>query len=321
MSASAALQSRVVEPSASRRGDALAAIFGGSREQARRFVDLGRTDGPHLLLAVPSASGAVAHAAILCAYPGRTAMLLATAPKTPIDCAAVEGLVREAIRRAPELGALMIQALLEPLRAQERRVHEAAGMRVIGTLAYLERARNTAPPRASLPDGARVRAWHPSERALLECLLAETYIESLDCPGLSQLRPTSDILDGHLRSGTPDFSRWLIMELDGIPSGVSLVSEIPSTHCMELVYFGLAKRARGIGLGRALLDATLERTAGESVTLACDEANVPAMRLYRSRAFRTHLRRTALVAPAARVARSALPTTYPRRVDNAKIRA
>ena len=112
------------------------------------------------------------------------------------------------------------------------------------------------------------------------------------------MRKTSDILDGHIRTGIVDPKKWLIAEVDGVPSGVSLMSEIPVSNCIEVVYFGLAPNARGRGVGGYLLDHALgiiQDGGGQSVALACDELNHPAMRLYRSRGFALRLRRSALI--------------------------
>lgn len=65
---------------------------------------------------------------------------------------------------------------------------------------------------------------------------------------------------------------------------------------VELAYLGLAKSARGKGLGAVLLDDALRRASTRPqrvVSLAVDERNEPALRLYRSRGFRTVVRRRA----------------------------
>ena len=257
--------------------------------------------------------GAFANAAILSRYPGRTAMLLVTSPRTEDDFSHGAALVAHGLARASEMGAWVVQALVEPMRTRERAMFEKGGMRTIGTLAYLELQHPQAcarTPRARDPR-VTIRPWSPSERTLLEGLLEETYIDSLDCPGLSSMRPTSDILDGHMQTGKLDPQRWLILEIDGVPSGISLMSEIPSSQRLEIVYFGLARRARGRGLAGHLLDSTLALADGSPVTLACDEGNAPAIRLYQSRAFCVRLRRTAMVAPAGCIVAEAIPTGYP----------
>ena len=76
------------------------------------------------------------------------------------------------------------------------------------------------------------------------------------------------------------------------------MSEIPVSNCIEVVYFGLAPNARGRGVGGYLLDHALgivQDGGGQSVALACDELNHPAMRLYQSRGFAMRLRRSALI--------------------------
>lgn len=242
-------------------------------------------------------------------------MLLVTSPRTGVDIGVGAALIRALLARAGAHDVLIVQALIEPLRTQEREMFELGGLTTLGTLAYFERPRTPVPQRSGVfPQGATIRAHDPGERESLERLLEATYVDSLDCPGLSRMRPTRDILEGHIQTGRFNPRRWLILEVGGQPAGVSLLSEVPSARSDELVYFGLARWARGKGLAGILLDETLALAVDRPVTLACDRANLPAMLLYQSRGFVTRLLRTAMVAPVA-PPEGAIPTGYPLRVD------
>ncbi|MSR68807.1 MAG: GNAT family N-acetyltransferase [Phycisphaerales bacterium] len=292
----------IFAPPAARRSNAIAAVFGGSMQRAARYIDQEPRQGGELIFAIADSWGGFSHAALLTRSPGRTAMLHVTSPCNPGDQAVGTALVQRAITAAGRLDARVVQVLVEPEQESTREMFLNGGMRSIGTLAYLERPRSrdfAAEP--ARPEGASTRPWCPTERALLERLLEETYIDSLDCPGLAKMRLTEEILDGHIHTGIIHPTSWSILEVNGIPCGVSLASEIPGAHCMELVYFGLAPAARGRGLGGYLLDCACrdgQRHGDFSMALACDERNISAMKLYKSRGFTQRLRRSALVAMA-----------------------
>lgn len=295
----------VISPPAALRADAIATVFGGSVQRAARHIDHGRRNEGELIFAVADSWGGFSHAALLTRSPGRTAMLYVTPPREPEDLAAGVALVAKAISAAESLDVRVVQTLVEPERAETLGMFLEGGMRSIGTLAYLERPRSRSPVTEPTPpigiSSVAVRPWQPCDRAPLERLLEATYIDSLDCPGLAKIRPTHEILDGHIHTGIVHPGAWMILEVDGTPCGVSFASEIPSAHCMELVYFGLAPAARRRGLGGFLLDcacADLMRRGNLSMALACDESNLAAMHLYKTRGFLRHLRRTALIAVA-----------------------
>ncbi len=290
----------IFTPPASRRTEAITAVFGGSRQRAARSIERGGAAEDELLLAVEGPWGDISQAALLTRTAGRTAMLYATSPRTALDGTCGSALIQRAIAAASRLDARIVQSLVEPEHNQALSMFLRGGMRAIGTLSYLERPSTTVGEGlVKVPHGVAIRPWMRQERALLEQLLDETYIDSLDCPGLATMRPTAEILDGHLHTGIMHPDLWCILEVDGKPCGVSLASEIPSANCIELVYFGLAPRARGRGLAGVLLDSACAspRLHGNlSLALACDERNHPAMRLYESRGFSMRVRRTALVA-------------------------
>ena len=67
----------------------------------------------------------------------------------------------------------------------------------------------------------------------------------------------------------------------------SLLNPASQGQCVELVYLGLALFARGRGLGRRLLRHGIRLLRGRRerlMTLAVDDRNAPALRLYESEA-------------------------------------
>jgi ribosomal-protein-alanine N-acetyltransferase len=82
-------------------------------------------------------------------------------------------------------------------------------------------------------------------------------------------------------------------------AGRSLIGFIVSRVVLEeaeILSIAVASPRRGSGLARQLLDINLRRLAGlgaRSVFLEVDEANVPALRLYRRAGFREVGRREA----------------------------
>ena len=319
----------IFSPTDDRRFQAISTVFGGSHQRTARYTQRSADSGGELIFAICGENGSISNAVLLSRSPGRTAMLFVTQPHSKEDQERGVALIQHAISRAARINAVLIQALIEPLRDDELAMFSRGGMNPIGTLAYMEltRVQPSSSDRERAPLGATIRSWDSSKRDELEALLESTYIDSLDCPGLSKLRQTSDILDGHIHTGIVDPDTWLILELNGVPCGVSLISEIPASKCLELVSFGLSPQARGQRLGAHLLDYALRvvQNRNRPIALACDERNQPALRLYQSRGFSIRLRRVALVAPAqplrdcthtpTSAERPPLPTTYPRPVD------
>jgi len=234
--------------------------------------------------------------------PGRTAMVFASMPRSVDHTAGHARLIEHACRQLPELGVGLAQVLLEPKQGLQRSAFQHAGFRILAHLSYMER-----PVPAAAAAGAAVWPRDVStethqdqfEPDLLAALEA-TYEDTLDCPGLRGLRRTTDILAGHRAAGEYDPALWTLLRIAGRPAGVLLLNRSPANNTIELVYIGLAKVARGRGLGTQLLRHGIQLIAGRTeraVTLAVDETNEPAIRMYRREGFRRVLRRTALIRP------------------------
>jgi len=285
------------------RSEALASVLGPGTVAHPGFEQRAEAQGIDLSLlwTAHGEDGQLEAAALLVPHPGRSALLMATAPTDHGNAASVGRLVDFVLAEASHLpGVRLIQALSAPSEALRSRAWTAGGLRHLASLDYMERPlRDAAPAQAPCPDGISLRPWHQSERGVLEELLARTYVETLDCPGLAEMRTTSDILEGHLAAGEHDPDLWTLAFRDGRTVGALLLAPSHATDSVEVVYLGLAPEARGRGLGRALMLHGLglvQQRPERVMALAVDQRNTPAVALYARLGFRTVRRREAFVA-------------------------
>lgn len=254
----------------------------------------------------PRASRPPRAAALVIPHPGRTGLLLTTAPQDEPHAQDIALVIRRALQDLASHDEIrLVQALIDPQETLRARALARGGLECLATLEYLERPITSAlaPRRTPLPAGYEILQWSPGDRAMLGELLRRTYIDTLDCPGLADMRENQDILDGHLQAGEHDPSLWFILWQGDMAVGALLLSPSCATDSVELVYLGLAPEARGRALGIALLEHGMraialrpERTLG----LAVDARNTPATKLYARAGFVRVRRRDAWVSPLAR---------------------
>lgn len=210
---------------------------------------------------------------------------------------------------ASEMPVRICQALIEPEHTWAERACQEAGMTWVGRLQFLRKrwSSNSSEFKSqkSWPAGVRVvRVKDPldfgpdgSGRSL-ELALDGSYNDTLDCPELCGLRPTRDVIASHMATGSFDPKRWWLLHVNGEPAGCCLLNHCPSTASVELVYLGLAPRARGMGVGIRLLEhalAHLDVKGVREITCAVDTRNEPALKLYRSLGFRPFSARVGFV--------------------------
>jgi GNAT superfamily N-acetyltransferase len=114
-------------------------------------------------------------------------------------------------------------------------------------------------------------------------LLEQTYIGTLDCPGLDGIRPMDDVLEGYRRQGRHAPDDWYFVQQNGRDVGVLLLTEHQGFGNWELVYMGVIPAARGRKYGDAIIHFALDvaaRRGAERLVLAVDEVNSPALRAY-----------------------------------------
>lgn len=282
---------------------AIRVLVRGDRAAAKRFLEYARATRLDLdqTWVVRNPDGRIDFTALAAPAAGRTAMVFGTRPSSQADIAIAGDLLAAVASGCRDRGVDLAQALIDPGDELEEAMFVAGGFRRLAQLDYLERPvpRFGTIPSPELPTDVLITPWDGDEPQLVE-LLEQTYENTLDCPGLAGLRRTTDILAGHLASGTREPDWWHILRIDGIPAGVLLFNRGSDGHSIELVYLGLVPMARGRGLGRTLLTfglAALDGDAARVVVLAVDRENQPAVRLYRRAGFRHSVRRTAMVRP------------------------
>ncbi len=283
------------------RGAAVGLVFGApphaaaslERRAAREGLDLSRTW-------VLEAGGVLDGASLLVPHPGRTALLLASSARDPAHARRIGELVRTMLGDSDATaGVDLVQSLCSPEESLRTDVFGIGGLRHLATLAYLERAELPSLPDPRSQAGVSVERWNPAERASLEELLAATYVDTLDCPGLAQMRRIGDIVDGHLSACGGDAGHWFIARADGTPIAAALVSVTLTPGTADLVYLGVVPEWRGKGIGAAAMLHALRSAAlagPRAVSLAVDTRNEPAVRLYRSLGFTQVRTREAFVA-------------------------
>lgn len=236
---------------------------------------------------------------------GNTWMFFTTAPasaSTADELGAVLTAACTAIRDAGHAG--LAQALVAPAETLPARAFIAGGFTQLATLRYLRRrcARPKLPPKptdwATL--GVELVPFPKATDARLAHALKATYIDTLDCPGLSEMRPIEDVIASHRATGEHDPTWWWLLrdQQSGQDAGALLLSPCPDQSNVELVYVGLAPTLRRRGIARALLRFAIHTVAERAETaLACavDERNEPALKMYEALDFAPFARRIALV--------------------------
>ena len=223
--------------------------------------------------------------------PGKAAALWPPewSARRPRDASRVElQMVQSAATACDAAGVVIAQVLLE--QADDPRTSALASARFaeVAVLEYLGRSIGDTEI-APEPLELRFEPYRPGLHQRLKRLIEATYIDSLDCPALGQVRDLDDVLAGYRATGRFDPSRWLLAtDHDGIDVGVLLLAEHPDADQTELVYLGVPPKARGLGVGsglvrRALLEA--HEIGSDHLMVAVDRENAPARRIYDSAGF------------------------------------
>ncbi|MFH1419332.1 MAG: GNAT family N-acetyltransferase [Planctomycetota bacterium] len=271
------------------------AFIGYARELS---IDLGR----HWIC---TRDGRPLTAGTLIKSPGRTAtLLLPDSGTAPVDPPTLADLISRAVAGISKRDVRLLQCLVHPDDSVTLMALEKAGFRPLAMLRYLEwiaseQVLGHQQPPESLAD--RTIEWitydHRHHDEFAE-LISATYEDSLDCPGLCGLRHIDDVMEGHKAAGRFDPQRWMLLRCDGEAAGCILFAENPLRATLELVYMGVHPKFRRMGLGTLLLNhglAPAHDLAFVSVTVAVDDENTRARKMYERAGFRTTTRRRALI--------------------------
>jgi ribosomal protein S18 acetylase RimI-like enzyme len=294
-------QVRLVTAGPALRVSAARRLLGSRQAEALWLLRRLDEDGwrPDDLWCAVDASDRVLAAGLISRHPGRTASLSLSPCVRPEEVPLAARLLdRMACSLQASTEVALAQGMTDaedPLAGQP---FTQAGFQDLAVLACMERTNRRNPAAPSLPTGFTLEPVAGDEELL--AVLRATYEETLDCPGLADLRRDQDILDGHRRGKPHDAGLWSLLRQEGKAVGAALLNVSLDGDRIEVAYLGLAKSARGKGLGAVLLDGSLLKAAERpqrTITLAVDERNEPALRLYRSRGFRTTVRRRAFARP------------------------
>jgi ribosomal protein S18 acetylase RimI-like enzyme len=224
----------------------------------------------------------------------------------------IEGALDGLRDHAPDQVTLA-QTLIETDQTWAHKACEQAGMISVGCLDYM---RKRIVPDDLLhssdtkwPEGITVRSIttldplsQETDYHNLVAALESSYIDTLDCPELCGIRSMGDVVDSHKATGEFAPSRWHLIYKDDQPAGCCLLTHCIQSHSVELVYLGIAPQARGLGLGRSVLQHAISRLGPigiKEVTCAVDDRNSPAIEIYKSLGFEKFDARIGFVSPIA----------------------
>jgi mycothiol synthase len=245
-------------------------------------------------VAVAAAVGVVA--------PGASAMVHAAVVQDGQSGVAIlERLLVEVRGRLFARGIHIAQALLRPEDRDGPRAFRAAGFAYLTDLIYMSALASAECARPAIPLSLEWITYHDSTHATFIAALESSYIHSLDCPGLTGLRATEDVLAGHRATGEFDPQGWYVAISDGAPIAVLLTAPVLEGRALEIVYVGVSPSARGQGVGHRMMQvahARARKLGLSHVTLALDATNEPARRLYERWGYAaTHRRRVWIATP------------------------
>jgi len=178
---------------------------------------------------------------------------------------------------------VLLEVLVAPGRGALADVLKEAGFRYLTRLRYLMRdvTRKVQPLKAA--HDLKWVEYAPERESLFQQAVEETYVQSQDCPELTGLRRTAEVLAGHRATGIFDPALWWVAVRGEKPVGVLLLNRIPPWPVLEVVYMGVAHAARGTGVADALLQRAVDagvRIGADMLSLAVDQRNIPACRMY-----------------------------------------
>jgi ribosomal protein S18 acetylase RimI-like enzyme len=183
-------------------------------------------------------------------------------------------------------GARVVEALLAP---SERPLGEPLlrnGFRLITQLVYLRRPLTAEDAEMDRAAPGPPLTWTTYSDATCEVFhdtLLASYEQTEDCPELNGVRDVAEIIAGHKAQGVFDPTRWWLALADGRPVAVLILTEVADWSSWDVAYVGVVPEARGMGIGAALMRraiATASAAEASQLTLAVDQRNRPARRLY-----------------------------------------
>lgn len=248
------------------------------------------------LLIAANPSGAAASPAVGATWvqraPGNTAVVWPPSA----SCAAADELLRSAAQwcDGQSIPLAQLSANADDGYASQRLA--ACGFAWLADLVYLYADVLGTSPAPEPRGGAVTLVAHAGDDPQrLGDLIEQSYIDTLDCPGLDGLRLTRDVLAGYTSQGRHIPEHWYFVQSGGADVGVLILADHPAAENCELVYMGVIPAARGGGLGAFVVRRALgiaSALGARRLVLAVDADNRPALALYRRAGFIEWGRRT-----------------------------
>ncbi len=197
------------------------------------------------------------------------------------------------------VGVDLLQVLLAPYDTEKAALFRDAGFSYVAELSYQDCELGDAHASPVVARSLSYLTYSPTLEAAFIGALDASYKASLDCPALTGVRTTSDILQSHKHTGVFDPSLWFLIRDGDDHAGVLLMSEVVGRSALEIVYIGISPHARGCGLGDAMMELAYIQGKKRSIshlTTAVDNTNHYACQLYRRWGFSEIDRRRAWIA-------------------------
>ncbi|MGB0717191.1 MAG: GNAT family N-acetyltransferase, partial [Phycisphaerae bacterium] len=204
---------------------------------------------------------------------------------------------------AMQRGTTLIQVMCEADDPLARDVIKQAGFSYLTTLHYLvdvlDIKKLEDPPDVSPGSDISWLTFKPQYENLFCEALELTYQQSLDCPELTGLRRTSDVLKTHGARINFDPALWYLIRSNEQTAGVMLLNRVGPPLGLEIVYLGVVETYRGQGIANVLMwqaRRVAQRLGARFITLAVDRRNHFARRMYERWLYRESMQRDAFIA-------------------------
>ena len=265
-----------------------------SPEQLTQFLDGAKVLGTDLSLQVVAATedGRIVGCAMYFPMPDRTASA------TPAFCArefarseVKIALLRSLREKAAHDGLVMLQAFCDESDEDSPRLLTQSGFESLAKMLFMERRVGERDRKVALDKHIRWLTYSAAHQDDFVNVVTKTYQGTLDCPKIAEIRDVNLTLESYRTRDGFDPSLWLLAETEHEWGGCLLLSGRADRRSCEVAYLGVLPTHRGKGLGRKMMEKGLFevslRATGCLLTLAVDEANFPAVELYRALGFVT----------------------------------
>ncbi|MCY2954262.1 MAG: GNAT family N-acetyltransferase [Planctomycetota bacterium] len=267
--------------------------------QVQNLVNLNLAYQPHLPTMLAFHSGHLISAVLPIVSPGRTMLLF---PPNQLHgefhLQVTRRLIEAACHNALLAGIHLAQVLLDNHASPLHSLLLSCSFKPLAELLYLQA--DIPPnlrPQPLAPDFYWLTYSQKTHHLFSQTILA-SYQQSLDCPTLNGLRDIDDILAGHKATGNFNPDLWFLLCRNDSHLGVLLLSPIPRSDIIELIYLGVPPNHRHHGTADLLMRHaayTVSALHHTRLSLAVDANNLPALRLYWRHGLQAIGKKTALL--------------------------